>query len=128
MNDDRRIKVFRMGENELKSLLSAGTVIRPIVGVPRDAVLLGVHVNFSRRCFEIAFEHPDFPACPPGGEPMQESLAFEYLQHPMADTYDMVPLKFGMNLREFVDMQRWICERAAQIEGREYIPAPWRIA
>jgi hypothetical protein len=38
----------------------------------------------------------------------------------MAGTYDMIPLKIGMDEYQVLDMQRWICERAAEIEGREY--------
>jgi hypothetical protein len=38
----------------------------------------------------------------------------------MAGTWDMVPLRIGMDAQEYLDMRKWICERAAEIEGREY--------
>jgi hypothetical protein len=120
MAEERHIIAVQMDERALGVLFRDGTVVRAVNGIPRDAKLLGVHTDFVRRCFVAMFEHPSFPVCMFGAEPERRYVGFEVLEHPMANTYDMIPLRIGMGEREYLDMRKWIYERAAEIEGREY--------
>lgn len=120
MSNQEHIVMVALDERMLDILLRDGATVRVMNGMPRDANLLGAHTDFARRCFFAMFEHPSFPLCEQGSIPETRYVGFEILEHPMADTYDMIPLRIGMVQGEWLDMRRWICERAAEIEGREY--------
>lgn len=120
--EDRHIIAVRLDEPALATLMREGATIRCTQGMPRDAKLLSVHEDFYRRCFVAFFEHPSFPICKPGCEPESRNIGYEVLEHPNALDYSVIPIKVGMGYSEYLDVQRWICERAAQIEGREYEP------
>ncbi len=115
---DRHLKIVQLPEEGIGLLFYDGATVRVHNGIPRDAVCLGVHADWSHRTLCVAFEHPSFPLCPEGAEPIRENIGFEFLEHPMAETWDIIPLRIGLSDREYLDMQRWICKRAAEIEGR----------
>ena len=118
--NERHILMIQLSEEGIGMLFYEGATVRVQNGIPRDAVLLGVYTDWARRTICVAFEHPSFPVCSVGSEPRRQNISFEFLEHPMADTWDMIPLRIGLSDREYLDMQRWICRRAAEIEGREY--------
>lgn len=120
MNESRHVIAVRLDEHALSLLFRDGATVRVVGGIPKDARLLGVWTDHGRRCFVAAFEHPSFPEQPEGTEPALQRVGFEIIEHPMADMYDMIPLKINMDEREALDMQQWICRRAAEIEGRDY--------
>lgn len=111
-----------LGEQHLDIFFREGATFRCMAGVPKDAVFLGCAADFSRRCFIAHYEHPSFPLCDPGAEPERVYVSYEIIEHPFAQEYDMIPVKIGMSIGEHLDMRKWICERAAEIEGREYRP------
>jgi hypothetical protein len=120
MSQEEHIIMIALDECSLGVLLRDGATVRVSHGIPRDAHLMGVNADFTRRCFWAMFSHPSFPVCPLGAIPEARNVSFEFLEHPMADTWDMVPLRIGMDEGEYINMRKWICQRAAEIEGREY--------
>lgn len=123
MSDDtRHLIAVRIDQQALNVLLRDGATVRVINGIPKDAKLLGIHHDSMRLALFATFEHPSFPPCPLGERMAEHRIGFEVIEHPMADMYDMIPLKINMNEREYFDMRGWICEQAAAIEGREYPP------
>ncbi len=122
MQNERHILVIQLPEEWLDTLFYDGATVRMMTGIPRDAQCVGVYADVARRCLCVAFEHPSFLATPIGGEPPRRNVSVEFLEHPMAETWDMIPLRVGMGQTEYLDMRRWICERAAEIEGREHRP------
>lgn len=116
----KNVIIIRVAEKNMGLLFHEGATVRVMSGIPRDAKLLGVKTNWAYRTIEAMFEHPSFPFCEEGVEPETRWLGLEWLEHPMADTWDMIPLRIGMDYQEHIDMQKWICRRAAEIEGRAY--------
>lgn len=86
--NDRHVLIVSIGEEAMDILFREGAMIRCMVGVPPDAILLGVHVNWPRRAFEAMFEHPSFPLCRIGEEAQSKRLCFEIIEHPRADLID----------------------------------------
>jgi len=115
---DRHILLIQLPEDGIGLLFYEGATVRVQGGIPRDAKLLGVYADWEWRTICVAFEHPSFPLCPEGAVPQRQNISFEFLEHPMAETWDMIPLRVGLSDSEYLNMQRWICERAAEIEGR----------
>lgn len=113
----RHIIAIMLDEYCMSLLFQEGATVRCVSGMPRDAKLLGVHADFYRQCFVATFEHESFPPCLPGCEPERRYLGYEVLEHPDALHYDMVPVRVGMNEREFLDMRRWVKERAKALEA-----------
>lgn len=122
MQNERHLFVVQLPEEWAHLLFTDGATTRITTGIPRDARCLGVYADTPRRCICAVFEHPSFPLTPIGAEAPRCNISIEFLEHPMAETWDMIPLRIGMDEREYLDMRRWICERAAEIEGREYRP------
>jgi len=116
----RNVVIVYLDERTLDVLLRDGATVRVVNGIPRDAELLGVYADFARRSVAAMFAHPSFPLCEEGAEPERRWVGFEVLEHPMAELYDLIPLRIGMDEQEYVDMRRWICQRAAAIEGRAW--------
>ena len=123
MMEPRHIIALMIGEEQLSDIFfREGATFRCFAGVPKDATLLGIWNDHTRRCLMAQFEHPSFPVCGVGQEPERRFVGYEVLEHPHAADYDFVPLKFGAGAYEYLDMKRWICERAAEIEGRQDPP------
>jgi hypothetical protein len=120
--EPRHIIGVMIAEEHMDIFFREGATFRCFSGIPKDAKLLGVHADFQRRCFIAHYEHPSFPLCPIGAEPERRHVGYEIIEHPHAQEYDVIPIKIGMSENEYLDMRRWICERAADIEGREYHP------
>jgi hypothetical protein len=118
MNEPRHILAITLNENEIDVFFREGATVRCMSGVPADARFLGVATDFATRQIVLHFEHESFPVCSPGARPVSRPAGYEILQHPYAHMLDMIPLRIGMDEQEYLDMQRWICERAAEIEGR----------
>lgn len=120
--EPRHIIALALGEEQMDIFFREGATFRCMAGVPKDARLLGVWNDHTHRCLVVQYEHPTFPLCHPGAEPQRRNVGYEIIEHPFAQEYDMIPVKIGMPHNEYLDMRRWICERAAEIEGREYRP------
>jgi hypothetical protein len=120
MNEPRHILAITLNEHEIDVFFREGATVRCMSGVPADARFLGAATDFATRQIILHFEHASFPVCFPGAQPVSRSAGYEILQHPYAQLLDMIPLRIGMDEQEYLDMQRWICERAAEIEGRSH--------
>lgn len=99
---DRHVLIVSIDEYGLSLLFQEGATIRCMVGVPPDALLLGVHTDWARRTFCAMFEHPSFPLCRIGEEARSRNVAFEIIEHPQADLIDVYPRYIGTERNEAV--------------------------
>ena len=118
MSELRHILALVLDEQQMSLLFREGATVRCTLGVPPDAQLLGVWADFAHRAIVVQYEHPSFRPLGFGEAVERRYVGYEVLEHPQAGRYDVIPLKIGMDEREYLDMRRWICERAAEIEGR----------
>lgn len=117
--ETRHIVAVQLDERLLNILLRDGATVRMMHGIPRAAALLGIAGDFARQCIVAHFEHPSFPPCAPGALPEQHPISFEIIEHPYARDYDFVPVRYGPDADEVLNMRQWILDRAAEILGTE---------